>query len=283
MTVSGDIDLDAEAALQRTLGEALTRSARGVDVDLSGVGFCDCAGLNVLLRIRRRALTEGKTVTVPSAAPAVDRLLSLTGTRSLFGAATPDAGAGGGAGDGVPGNGVLNHSGPHNGVPDGRIPDQGGPDDPVADGRVPDHGGPHNGVPDGRIPDQGGPDDRVADARVPDHGGPRHGVPDYGDPDHGGLDGGVLDHDGPDGWVPDHDGPAPDDDGPDDHEDGPGGAGAGPAHGRAPDTSGPAAGGGVWGRRIVRFQAAAAAAGRPLRSLALLTERAGGGWTAAQG
>ncbi|MFD7706322.1 STAS domain-containing protein [Streptomyces sp. NPDC059786] len=253
MTVSGDIDLDAEAALQRTLGEALTRSARGVDVDLSGVGFCDCAGLNVLLRIRRRALTEGKTVTVPSAAPAVDRLLSLTGTRSLFGAATPDAGAGGGAGDGVPGNGVLNH------------------------------GGPHNGVPDGRIPDQGGPDDRVADARVPDHDGPRHGVPDYGDPDHGGLDGGVLDHDGPDGWVPDHDGPAPDDDGPDDHEDGPGGAGAGPAHGRAPDTSGPAAGGGVWGRRIVRFQAAAAAAGRPLRSLALLTERAGGGWTAAQG
>ncbi|MFJ4628278.1 STAS domain-containing protein [Streptomyces sp. NPDC088847] len=84
MTVSGEIDTDTQQTLQRALRLALARSSEGVDLDLSGVGFCDCSGLNVLLRVRRIALTDGKTLRVRAADPCVERLLALTDTSSMF-------------------------------------------------------------------------------------------------------------------------------------------------------------------------------------------------------
>ena len=36
--------------MQRALRLALARSSQGVDLDLAEVGFCDCSGLNALLR-----------------------------------------------------------------------------------------------------------------------------------------------------------------------------------------------------------------------------------------
>ncbi|MGW3312761.1 ANTAR domain-containing protein [Streptomyces sp. NPDC001073] len=84
VVVSGEIDLDTEQTVQRALRLALARSSEGVDLDLTGAGFCDCSGLNVLLRVRRIALTDGKTLRIRAAAPAVERLLTLTDTSSLF-------------------------------------------------------------------------------------------------------------------------------------------------------------------------------------------------------
>ncbi|MER6124887.1 ANTAR domain-containing protein [Streptomyces sp. NPDC001795] len=85
VTVSGELDIDTEEALLDALRDALRSSVSGVDLDLGGVDFCDCSGLNVLLCIRRRALEDAKTVLFSATAPAVDRLLTLTGTRPLFG------------------------------------------------------------------------------------------------------------------------------------------------------------------------------------------------------
>ncbi|MEU3979318.1 STAS domain-containing protein [Streptomyces sp. NPDC026672] len=84
VVVRGDLDIDADRALHHTLSTALAGSARGIDVDMSGVGFCDCAGLNVLLEIRLLAREQSKTVTVRAASPAVHRILTLTGTLPLF-------------------------------------------------------------------------------------------------------------------------------------------------------------------------------------------------------
>ncbi|SEE52413.1 anti-anti-sigma factor [Streptomyces sp. 3213] len=84
VAVSGEIDIDTEQTLQRALRLALARSSEGVDLDLTGVGFCDCSGLNVLLRVRRIALTDGKTLRIRAAAPGVEKLLALTDTSSLF-------------------------------------------------------------------------------------------------------------------------------------------------------------------------------------------------------
>ena len=86
----GELDIGARW-LQPELYAALNRSATGVDLDLEGVGFCDCAGLNVLLDLRREALDQGKTVTVRSCGPAVGRLLDLTGAGELFKAAEYDS------------------------------------------------------------------------------------------------------------------------------------------------------------------------------------------------
>ncbi|WP_106960744.1 ANTAR domain-containing protein [Streptomyces sp. 351MFTsu5.1] len=79
----GELDIGAER-LQPELYALLATSSTGVDLDLTGVGFCDCAGLNVLLDLRREALDQGKTVTVAACGPALGRLLDLTGARELF-------------------------------------------------------------------------------------------------------------------------------------------------------------------------------------------------------
>ena len=84
VVVSGEIDIDTEQAVRHALGLALTGSSGGLDLDLAGVGFCDCAGLNVLLSVRRLALADGKTVGVRAVSAGVERLFALTDTSSLF-------------------------------------------------------------------------------------------------------------------------------------------------------------------------------------------------------
>ncbi|WP_329525216.1 ANTAR domain-containing protein [Streptomyces sp. NBC_01462] len=88
VVVAGELDIDTEQALKRALREALASSARGLDLDLAAVGFCDCSGLNVLLCIHRLALAEAKTVRIQTAGIAVEHLLTLTRTSALF--AHPD-------------------------------------------------------------------------------------------------------------------------------------------------------------------------------------------------
>ncbi|WP_405770238.1 ANTAR domain-containing protein [Streptomyces sp. NBC_01538] len=84
VVVSGAIDLVTEQALHHGLSQALAHSEHGIELDLSGVDFCDCSGLNVLLRVRRRALDEGKIISIRSAGAAVLRLFAVTGTLPLF-------------------------------------------------------------------------------------------------------------------------------------------------------------------------------------------------------
>ncbi|MFE5190960.1 STAS domain-containing protein [Streptomyces sp. NPDC056628] len=90
VVVRGELDLDTGHRFDRILREALHRSVRGVDVDLRGVTFCDCAALNILLAARRQALADGKTVALLGGSPMVDRLLALTSTRDLFTGPDPE-------------------------------------------------------------------------------------------------------------------------------------------------------------------------------------------------
>ncbi|MET7455716.1 ANTAR domain-containing protein [Streptomyces sp. NPDC005574] len=84
VTIRGELDLGVEQRLHRCLRSALSRSARGIDLDLNEVAFCDCSALNVLLTVRRQALAESKTVGIRAAGPAVERMLQLTDVRALF-------------------------------------------------------------------------------------------------------------------------------------------------------------------------------------------------------
>jgi anti-sigma B factor antagonist len=47
-------------------------------LDLAGVTFIDCAGINALLAARRRAQLEGGSLRVLRASPRVRRLIALT-------------------------------------------------------------------------------------------------------------------------------------------------------------------------------------------------------------
>ncbi|MFD0318857.1 ANTAR domain-containing protein [Streptomyces flavalbus] len=96
VTLRGELGLPVDDDLQKILRETLADSIEGIDLDLTGVEFCDCSTLNTLLTVREQALADGKTVTVRAAGPAAGRLLALTGTLTMF---TP-ALAGGGGSDG---------------------------------------------------------------------------------------------------------------------------------------------------------------------------------------
>ncbi|MEV6553218.1 STAS domain-containing protein [Streptomyces sp. NPDC051597] len=84
VSVTGEVDIDADQLLHSTLCAALVRSRHGLDLDLSEVDFFDCSGLNILLRIRQRALADGKTLYVHAVSGAVHRLLTVTNTLPLL-------------------------------------------------------------------------------------------------------------------------------------------------------------------------------------------------------
>ncbi|MFF3469090.1 STAS domain-containing protein [Streptomyces sp. NPDC001984] len=87
VTVRGELDIDVDWELDHALRAAVTRSVWGIELDLSGVTFCDCSGLNTLLAVRLQARRQSKTVTIRAASPAVHRVLTLTGTWPFFKAA----------------------------------------------------------------------------------------------------------------------------------------------------------------------------------------------------
>lgn len=82
--VVGEVDLASAPTLEGALHDALRRRPRALYLDLERVAFFDCAGLNVLLRTRALARRTGAALTVSAAGPAVERILSMTGTRPLF-------------------------------------------------------------------------------------------------------------------------------------------------------------------------------------------------------
>ncbi|MEU8875985.1 STAS domain-containing protein [Streptomyces javensis] len=84
VTASGEFDLESGRILQQTLSDALDHAVGGLELDLAGVEFCDCSALNVLLRVRHRALQASKSFILCAISPAVARLLALTGTLPLF-------------------------------------------------------------------------------------------------------------------------------------------------------------------------------------------------------
>ncbi|MFF9603772.1 STAS domain-containing protein [Streptomyces sp. NPDC014684] len=92
VTVRGELDLDSGEGLREDLEAVLAGSTSGVDLDLGGLDFCDCAGLNVLLDLRRCALEQGKTVVIRASTPVVDRLLTLLGAQGLFAPTSPQSG-----------------------------------------------------------------------------------------------------------------------------------------------------------------------------------------------
>ncbi|WP_369212563.1 STAS domain-containing protein [Streptomyces flavofungini] len=82
--MDGEIDAERTGKLLPDLLDALSRSAAGLTLDLRAVTFCDCSGLNCLLLLRRRAVSQNKCLVIDAMSPAVARILDLTGTRTLL-------------------------------------------------------------------------------------------------------------------------------------------------------------------------------------------------------
>jgi anti-sigma B factor antagonist len=82
--VRGEIDLQSAPRLRDELLRIIRRHGPRVAVDLSGVTFMDCAGINVLPATRRRARLEGGWMQVVRPSPAAGRVISLLGLRDVL-------------------------------------------------------------------------------------------------------------------------------------------------------------------------------------------------------
>ncbi|WP_406186954.1 STAS domain-containing protein [Streptomyces sp. NBC_01006] len=88
VVLAGELDQDCASELRDVLVSALSAYPKGLVLDLADVTFCDCACLNVLLRVRLEAgvdhVHRAHRFRVRNISARVSRLLDLTGTLAYF-------------------------------------------------------------------------------------------------------------------------------------------------------------------------------------------------------
>jgi len=77
--LEGDLDIATVPELRERLLGLLSASVRLLIIDLSGVSFCDVAGLAVLIGTQRRATARGIVVRLAAPRPQLAKLLRITG------------------------------------------------------------------------------------------------------------------------------------------------------------------------------------------------------------
>ena len=82
--VSGDVDIATAPQLCETLLLAVQRYGPSISVDLQGVAFLDCAGVNALLATARKARLDGGRVQVTRWSAPAWRVITLLGLQDQF-------------------------------------------------------------------------------------------------------------------------------------------------------------------------------------------------------
>lgn len=82
--IRGEIDVQSAPWLRDELLLTVRRHGPRLTLDLSGVTFLDCAGINVLLATRRRARLEGGWLQVIRPSACAWRVISLLGLRNVL-------------------------------------------------------------------------------------------------------------------------------------------------------------------------------------------------------
>ncbi|QMU71759.1 STAS domain-containing protein [Streptacidiphilus sp. P02-A3a] len=91
IVMAGELDLDTEPALRSMIENCLREGMRIIDVDLTGLTFCDVSGLNTFLAVTRLARTDGVVLRLHDPDPTLIRLVDLTGTGAVLSLTTRSA------------------------------------------------------------------------------------------------------------------------------------------------------------------------------------------------
>ncbi|MFE6410735.1 STAS domain-containing protein [Streptomyces sp. NPDC057837] len=83
-TVTGEIDLHNAPGLRTRALELINQGHHHLILDLSGVGFCDSAGLGALIGIWHGAQAAGGSLALAAVPDRLMRMLTLTGVDSLL-------------------------------------------------------------------------------------------------------------------------------------------------------------------------------------------------------
>jgi len=84
-TLPVEIDLVNAGQVREDLLSVLNRGPATLIVDMGGTTFCDSAGVNALVRAYKRAAASGAQMRLVVSAPAVQRVLAITGVDRLIG------------------------------------------------------------------------------------------------------------------------------------------------------------------------------------------------------
>lgn len=82
--IDGEIDIASAPCLRETLLRILRCQGPAICVDLRGVTFLDCSGVNVLLGTARRAQLEGGWMRLICASACAWRIITLLGLKDLL-------------------------------------------------------------------------------------------------------------------------------------------------------------------------------------------------------
>jgi len=83
ITLTGEMDLSTCPTLEQDF-LVMPLDDKRIRVDLSGVSFMDSTGLNLLLRLRTRLISEGGHLVLSRLPDQVTRLLQMTGAYELL-------------------------------------------------------------------------------------------------------------------------------------------------------------------------------------------------------
>ncbi|WP_369189478.1 STAS domain-containing protein [Streptomyces sp. R08] len=93
ITLTGEIDLNSVPPVHASLERCLHDGIRAIDVDVTAVTFRDHNSLTVFLHVLLQTVEAGGSLQLRDPSPALERLVALTGSGSLF-LTLPDAHAG---------------------------------------------------------------------------------------------------------------------------------------------------------------------------------------------
>lgn len=84
VTLPAEVDVSNADQVRQDLAAVVAQSASVVIVDMSTTTFCDSAGVTALVRTVREAKASGTRLRVATSAPAVTRVLAITGVDRLI-------------------------------------------------------------------------------------------------------------------------------------------------------------------------------------------------------
>jgi anti-sigma B factor antagonist len=82
--LSGELDVASAPDLRAALDEQLAAGRQVIEIDATGLRFCDAAGLGVLVAAEQRCQAIGAQLRMIAVSPTMARLLSITGLTGLL-------------------------------------------------------------------------------------------------------------------------------------------------------------------------------------------------------
>jgi anti-anti-sigma factor len=82
--IRGELDAATTDAALEYVTQVMARSSGPVEIDLTGLSFCDARGLRALAGMAARARTAGRQLRLTGTRPSITKIMRITGMDANF-------------------------------------------------------------------------------------------------------------------------------------------------------------------------------------------------------